>query len=281
MSAIQESAMQEPENIRSREPAGEQEILVVSFGTSYRETREKTIGAIENYTQEAFPDWEVRRAFTSRIILKKLRERDGLVMDDPAAALEKAVRSGVRRLLVMPTHLMDGKEYHMLEEAVQKYEGRFESCAVSAPLLSKTSDFERLAAAVEEELLPRMGKDEAAVIMGHGTDAASNAVYAKLQTLLKDRIFVATVEGTPTLEDILPLLKDSGAKRALLSPLMIVAGDHAVNDLAGEEEDSWKSVLEKEGYRVSALLKGLGEYEKVRQLFADHVREAMQGMVTG
>ena len=265
------------ENLRNQNGIKEKEVLVVSFGTTFRETREKTIGAIEKTAEKMFPDASVRRCFTSSIVVKRLRERDGLAIDSPEEALRRAAENGVRELIVQPTHLMDGKEYHKLLGMLREYKDRFERVTVGAPLLTSRADMERIAEAVKSHL--PADTETAVLLMGHGTDAPSNAVYGVMQEILREsgaeNYYIATVEGKPVLEDILPEIKERGYRRAILAPFMIVAGDHANNDLAGEEEDSWKSILEKEGFETEASLHGIGEWEEIRELFAEHALQAV------
>lgn len=256
-------------------------ILVVSFGTSFNDSRELAIGAIEGAIGQAYPECEIRRAFTSQMIIDKLRERDGLVIDNVAQALERAAADGIRCLAVQPTHLMDGLEYMDVLEDVQGCRGSFEKLSVGKPLLSEDSDFQAVARAVTEDTSRWDDGETAIVLMGHGTEAASNEVYEKMQAVLRGNgftnYFIGTVEADPTLEDIAAALKRSGPyRRVVLQPLMVVAGDHANNDMAGDEEDSWKQVLSARGYEVRCVLKGLGQLEAVRWIYVQHVRAALQ-----
>ena len=267
------------ENVRNQDLSGAREILVVSFGTTYADTRTKTISAIENAAAEAFPEWEIRRSFTSGMIRKRLKERDGILIDDPKEALERALRCGVRELTVQPTHLMGGIEYKKMAAVCDAYRGKFEHFSIGAPLLSSKEDLIGLIHAVTEELSIPDDGSTAAVLMGHGTEDGANAVYAELQDIFRASghkdYYIATVEGTPVLDDILPQLIGKQYKKVVLMPLMVVAGDHARNDLAGPEEDSWKSILEKEGYEVEAHLVGLGELGKVHAMYTEHIRAAI------
>ena len=250
-------------------------ILVVSFGTSYNDSREKTIGAIENAVQSANPDYEVRRAFTSQIIIDKLKERDNLEIDNVEQAFDRLVSDKVKKVVVQPTHLMNGYEYDDLAEAAEQYKDKFDAVVMGKPLLSSDDDFQKVA-----EILPKItaNKDDTAyVFMGHGTEHDANGVYAKLQTQLSNNknYFIGTVEATPTLDDVVKLAKDGGYQKVALQPLMVVAGDHANNDMAGDEEDSWKSVFTKEGFEVECVLKGLGEFTEIQDIYVDHVKTAI------
>ncbi len=250
-------------------------ILVVSFGTSYNDSREKTIGAIEKAIQTANPDYEVRRAFTSQIIIDKLKERDNLEIDNVEQAFDRLVSDGVKKVVVQPTHLMNGYEYDDLAKATEQYRAKFDAVAMGKPLLSSDDDFDKIA-----KLLPEIttNKDDTAyVFMGHGTEHDANGVYTKLQTKLSadTNYFIGTVEATPTLDDVVRMAKDGGYKKVTLQPLMVVAGDHANNDMASDEEDSWKSVFEKDGFEVECVLKGLGEFEEIQNIYVDHVKTAI------
>jgi len=260
--------------------ASKKVILVVSFGTSYNDTRENTIGAIEKQITAQYPDYEVRRAFTSQIIIDKLSSRDGLEIDNLPQAMERLVSDGIGTLVVQPTHVMNGYEYEEMMEAVSPYEDRFASVKYGAPLLSSVEDYEKVIAALVKDL-GSIPKDEAVVFMGHGTHHFANATYAALDYMLKDlgynNIFVGTVESYPSLDTVLKKVGEYGAKKVTLLPLMIVAGDHATNDMAGDEEDSWKTAFKSKGYEVNCVLKGLGEYQAIRDIYAEHVDAAIKG----
>lgn len=258
-------------------------ILVVSFGTSYNENRDLTIGAIEESVKKAFPDYEVRRAFTSQIIIDKLKERDGLEIDNVEEALDRAVADGIKILVVQPTHLMDGYEYTDLANALKDYEDKFEQVVLGKPLLSSEDDFEAVVKAITEKTSSYDDGQTAICFMGHGTEADSNGVYAKLQEKLKsagyENYYIGTVEAEPTLDDVRAALKDKGTyKKVVLEPLMVVAGDHANNDMVGDEDDSWKSILEGEGYEVECLLEGLGQVEAIQNIYAEHTKAAFDSL---
>lgn len=258
-------------------------ILVVSFGTSYNENRDFTIGAIEESVKKAFPDYEVRRAFTSQIIIDKLKERDGLEIDNVEEALDRAVADGIKILVVQPTHLMDGYEYTDLANALKDYEDKFEQVVLGKPLLSSDADFEAVVKAITEKTSSYDDGQTAICFMGHGTEADSNGVYAKLQEKLKsagyENYYIGTVEAEPILDDVRAALKEKGVyKKVVLEPLMVVAGDHANNDMAGDEDDSWKSILEGEGYEVECLLEGLGQVEAIQDIYAEHTKAAFDSL---
>ena len=260
---------------------GEKELLVVSFGTSYNDSRRLTIGAIEKKLAEEFPDYSVRRAFTSQIIIDHVLSRDNVKIDNVKEALDRAVANNVKTLVVQPTHLMkDGLEYTDLVNEIADYADAFEHLEIAEPLLTEDADFEAVAAAITEATAQYDDGETAICFMGHGTEAESNMVYSKMQTLLTDRGFanyyVGTVEASPSLEDLLALVKQGSYKKVVLTPLMVVAGDHANNDMAGDEDGSWKKEFENAGYEVECILQGLGENEAIRSIYADHARAAIE-----
>ena len=258
---------------------GEKELLVVSFGTSFNDSRRLTIGAIEKALQDAYPDWSVRRAFTSQIIIDHVAKRDGEIIDNVHDALERAVKNGVKILAVQPTHLMSGFEYNDLKNELAEYADAFEQIVLGDALLTIDRDYDMLAEAVVEATAAYDDGETAVCFMGHGTEAASNSVYAKMQTVLSEagceHYYIGTVEAEPSVEDVLESVKAGSYKRVVLRPLMIVAGDHANNDMAGDEADSWKSVFEAAGYEVSCVVEGLGQLPAIRQLIVEHAGEAM------
>lgn len=266
------------ENTRNQDGIGEKELLAASFGTSYQDTRCRTIGAIEEELERAFPEYSVRRGFTSRMIINRVKTRDQIVIDSLEEALRRAADNGVKRLIVQPTHMMDGFEYTALADKVAEYSRFFEAAAVGKPLLSSEGDFQAVVQALIEETEEYDDKETAFCFMGHGTEAQANQVYRKLQEMFlaagHENYFIGTVEAEPALEEVLAQVKKGSYKRAVLQPLMIVAGDHANNDMAGDEEGSWKRAFEEAGYEVSCILKGLGELEKIRRIFVRHAKEA-------
>lgn len=254
-------------------------ILVVSFGTSYGDTREETIGAIEAEIARSFPEYEVRRAFTSGMVLELLRRRDGIDIDDVGTALERMWRDGIQQLIVQPTHLMNGLEYHKLKETAERCRAKFEKMTIGAPLLHEDADYENLIQILTERMAEYDDGETAICLMGHGTEAESNIVYTLLQQRFRaagyENYLIGTVEADPSRDDIYASVRANEAyKRVVLAPLLVVAGDHANNDMAGEKEDSWKSTFEAAGYEVVCLLVGLGQIPEICEMYADHVRMA-------
>lgn len=272
-----DASLDDPGN---QDEIGENEILVVSFGTSFNDSRRLTIGAIENAIREAFPEWSVRRAFTSQIIIDHVNKRDGVKIDNVKEALDRAVENGVKNLIVQPTHLMAGLEYHDLEEEVMSYADAFESITMGENLLAEDGDFEEVAKIITARTAEYDDGETAICFMGHGTEAESNAVYAKMQEVLTadgfENYFVGTVEATPSLEDVMAAVGEGEYKRVVLMPLMVVAGDHANNDMAGDEEDSWKSQFEAEGYSVECVLEGLGQQPEIQQMYVEHLQKIVE-----
>ena len=268
------------DNPRNQDEIGENEILVVSFGTSYNDSRRLTIGAIEEAIEEAFPDWSVRRAFTSQIIIDHVKDRDGEEIDNVTEALDRAAENGVKNLVVQPTHLMDGYEYTDLRDELQDYADKFEQVVLAEPLLTSDEDYQAVMEAIVAGTEEYDDGETAICFMGHGTEAESNQDYAILQELLTaqghENYYISTVEATPTFQDVVDAVTEKGIyKRAVLEPLMVVAGDHANNDMAGDEEGSWKTEFEKAGYTVECLLQGLGENEEIRNLYVEHAKAAI------
>lgn len=251
-------------------------ILTVSFGTSYNDSRDKTIGAVENAIAAAFPEYEQRQAFTSQIIIDKLKERDGLEIDNIEEALDRLVADNVKTLVVQPTHVMSGYEYNDVVAAVEEYRDKFDSVSIGTPLLTSDEDYAELAQTLVDITAEYNTEGTAIVFMGHGTEHDANAAYSKLQNAMPaDNYFIGTVEAEPTLDDVLAAVKEGGYTRVVLEPLMVVAGDHANNDMAGDEEDSWKSVFEAEGFEVECVLRGLGEFPEVQQMYVRHAADAI------
>ena len=267
------------DNPRNQDDIGENELLVVSFGTSYNDNRCNTIGAIENALEKAFPDWSVRRAFTSQIIIDHVKSRDGEEIDNVKQALDRAVENGVKKLVIQPTHLMNGFEYTDLTEEVSQYADAFDKISIGEPLLSTDEDFKAVEEAITGATASYDDGQTAIVFMGHGTEADSNAIYARMQENLKadkyENYYIGTVESTPTVNDVLELVKAGDYKRVVLRPLMVVAGDHANNDMAGDEDDSWKSIFEAAGYDVECVLEGLGSVDAIQEMYVAHAQEAI------
>lgn len=270
------------DKVRNEDGIGENELLVVSFGTSFNDSRRLTIGAIEGALDDAFPDYDVRRGFTANIIIDHVQSRDGILIDDVDAALNRAVDNGVKNLVIQPTHLMNGLEYNDVVAEVAQYADAFEHVAFGEPLLTSDEDFKRVEQAIVDWTSEYDDGETAICFMGHGTEADSNQVYQKMQDLLTadgyENYFVGTVEAEPSVEDVLSAVQEGNYKRIILEPLMVVAGDHANNDMAGDEEDSWKSVFESAGYEVDCLLRGLGENEEIQKIYIDHAQAAIDSL---
>lgn len=270
------------DNIRNQDEIGDKELLVLSFGTSFNDSRRLTIGAIEDSLEKAFPDYSVRRGFTANIIIDHVNRRDGMLIDDVDAALNRAVDNGVKTLVVQPTHLMHGFEYNDLIAQVGDYADAFDQVVFGEPLLNTDDDFKRVETAIVDWTKEYDDGKTAICFMGHGTEAESNGVYQKMQDLLTadgyKNYFVGTVEASPSVDDVLAAVQKGDYERVILEPLMVVAGDHANNDMAGDEEDSWKSVFEAAGYDVTCLLRGLGENEAIRQIYIDHAKAAIDSV---
>lgn len=258
-------------------------ILVVSFGTSYADTRKVTIEACEKKIDESFPEYEVRRAFTSNIIIKKLKERDNIEIDNPEEALSKMKEEGFNEVIVQPLHIMPGIEYEEVLDAVNKFEDSFEKITVGRPILYGIEDYKVAVEALKHQL-PKLNKDQAVVVMGHGTSHPANACYSCLQSVIDDEglnVFVGTVEGYPEIENVIAKLKKNKIKEVTLMPYMVVAGDHASNDMAGDEEDSWKNILKKEGFVVNVYLHGLGENVGYQDIYVQRVQDCIDGNPLG
>lgn len=287
---------------RNADEIGENELLVVSFGTSYNDSRVADIKGIEDALQEAYPDWSVRRAFTAQIIINHVQARDGEVIDNMQQALDRAVENGVKNLVVQPTHLMHGAEYDEMMEVLDSYNDKFESVSVAEPMLGEVGDDATVInedkAAVAEAIANAAVKDAgyetmdaaaedgtAFVFMGHGTSHTAKVTYSQMQTQMNElgykNVFIGTVEGEPeetACAAVIEAVKDAGYKKVVLRPLMVVAGDHAENDMAGAEEDSWKSMFEASGAfeSVDTQITGLGSLPEVQQLFIEHTKAAME-----
>lgn len=281
---------------------GEQELLVVSFGTSFNDSRTKDIGGIEKALQKAYPDWAVRRAFTSQIIINHVQARDGEKIDNMDQALARAADNGVKDLLIQPTHLMHGAEYDQLVEAVDAVKDSFESVSIAEPLLGEVgSDASEInddklavaqdvtAAAVGQagyQSLEEAAADKTAfVFMGHGTSHIANVTYSQMQAAMDDlgyqNVFIGTVEGKPeetACQAVIGKVQSAGFTKVILRPLMVVAGDHANNDMAGDDEDSWKSQFLAAGFEsVDCQIGGLGELEDIQQIYVKHAGAAGAG----
>ena len=252
-------------------------LLVVSFGTSVPETREKTIFALERELAAAFPDRKFYRAWTSGVIRKKILRTEGLDIDSVHQALERMAADGIEDLLVQPTHLLDGEENRLMTEAIQAAAGSFKTIAIGAALLATQEDIAALAQ-VMQEISPELEDDELFAWMGHGSEEMKVNVYDALNGLFAARgcrnVVVGTVEFDPGVDIVLERIRALQPRKTYLAPLMVVAGDHAINDMAGQEDDSWRALAVKEGTVPVCILRGLGEYAAVRQLYVRHARDA-------
>ena len=283
---------------------GENELLVVSFGTSFNDSRAADIGGVEKALQAAYPDWSVRRAFTAQIIINHVQARDGEKIDNMEQALERAVDNGVKNLVIQPTHLMHGAEYDELTEAAENYKDKFENLVIAEPLLGEVGsdafvvneDKAKVAEAITAEAVKTAGFDslEAAkedgtafVFMGHGTSHTAKVSYSQMATqmadLSYDNVFIGTVEGEPeetACEAVIESVKNAGYTKVVLRPLMVVAGDHANNDMAGDDDDSWKSMFEASGAfeKIDTQIAGLGEIEAIQQIYVDHTKTAIDSL---
>ena len=286
---------------RNGDEIGENELLVVSFGTSFNDSRVADIKGIEDALQAANPDWSVRRAFTAQIIINHVQARDGEKIDNVDQALQRAVDNGVKNLVVQPTHLMHGAEYDELTAALEGYEDKFESVKIAEPLLGEVgadatvinADKAAVAEAITAEAVKDAGFDSldavkedgtAFVFMGHGTSHTAKVSYSQMQTQMEqlgyDNVFIGTVEGEPedtSCEAVIEKLKEAGYKKVILRPLMVVAGDHANNDMAGDDDDSWKSQFEASGAfdSIDTQIAGLGEIQAIQQLYVAHTQAAI------
>ena len=288
----------------NQDDIGENELLVVSFGTSFNDSRVADISGVEKKLQEAYPDWSVRRAFTAQIIINHVQARDDEKIDNMEQALERAVSNGVKNLVVQPTHLMHGAEYDELVDAVNNYKDKFETVTVAEPLLGEVGsdaaavndDKKNVAEAITAEAVKTAGYDSldaakedgtAFVFMGHGTSHSAKVSYsqmaAQMSELGYENVFIGTVEGEPeetACENVINNVKEAGYKKVVLRPLMVVAGDHANNDMAGDDDDSWKSQFEASGAfdKIDTQIAGLGEIDAIQQIYVDHTKAAIESL---
>ena len=288
----------------NQDDIGENELLVVSFGTSFNDSRVADISGVEKKLQEAYPDWSVRRAFTAQIIINHVQARDDEKIDNMEQALERAVSNGVKNLVVQPTHLMHGAEYDELVDAVNNYKDKFETVTVAEPLLGEVGsdatavndDKKNVAEAITAEAVKTAGYDSldaakedgtAFVFMGHGTSHSAKVSYsqmaAQMSELGYENVFIGTVEGEPeetACENVINNVKEAGYKKVVLRPLMVVAGDHANNDMAGDDEDSWKSQFEASAAfdKIDTQIAGLGEIDAIQQIYVDHTKAAIESL---
>ena len=287
---------------RNQDEIGEKELLVVSFGTSFNDSRVADIKSIEDALQEANPDWSVRRAFTAQIIINHIQARDGEKIDNMEQALERAVANGVKQLVVQPTHLMHGAEYDEMCDAINKVRDKFESVEIAEPMLGEVgsdatiinADKEAVAKAVVAAALSESGYESTAaakeagvayVLMGHGTAHVAKVTYSQMATQMDklgyENVFIGTVEGEPedtSCEAVIAAVKEAGYTTVVLRPLMVVAGDHANNDMAGADEDSWKTMFEAAGFTVNCQISGLGRIADVQALYVAHTKAAIDAI---
>ena len=287
---------------RNQDEIGEKELLVVSFGTSFNDSRVADIKSIEDALQEANPDWSVRRAFTAQIIINHIQARDGEKIDNMEQALERAVANGVKQLVVQPTHLMHGAEYDEMCDAIDKVRDKFESVEIAEPMLGEVgndatvinADKEAVAKAVVAAALSESGYESTAaakeagvayVLMGHGTAHVAKVTYSQMATQMDklgyENVFIGTVEGEPedtSCEAVIAAVKEAGYTTVVLRPLMVVAGDHANNDMAGADEDSWKTMFEAAGLTVNCQISGLGRIADVQALYVAHTKAAIDAI---
>ena len=250
-------------------------ILAVSFGTSHNDTREVTIDAIEKDMQAAFPEYPLYRAWTSKMIINKVNKRDHVHIDTVKEAMEKMRADGITDVLVQPTHVINGIENDIMKEEALSYREDFHSISFGDPLLTSEQDNREVLEAVAEEF-SWLKEDEVLVLMGHGTTHYANSIYAALDYTFKDKghknIFLGTVEAYPSMESIMKLVREYAPSKVVLAPFMIVAGDHAKNDMAGDDPESWYSQFKEAGYEVEAVIKGLGEYPGIRKILVNHLK---------
>ena len=287
---------------RNQDDIGENELLVVSFGTSFNDSRVADIKGIEDALQEANPDWSVRRAFTAQIIINHIQARDGEKIDNMTQALDRAVANGVKNLVVQPTHLMHGAEYDEMCEALEQYKDKFESVAIAEPMLGEVgsdatvinADKEAVAKAITAAAVADSGFESvdaakeagtAFVFMGHGTAHVAKVTYSQMQAQMQqlgyENVFIGTVEGEPeetSCEAVIEAVKAAGYTNVILRPLMVVASDHANNDMAGSEDDSWKTMFEAAGFTVDCQIAGLGEIADVQALYVAHTKAAIEAL---
>lgn len=254
-------------------------LLVVSFGTSYDDTRKKTIDQIEMDLAKAFPEYEFRRAWTSQMIMNKIKKRDGIHIDNPREALEKLHSEGYEEILVQPTHIINGSEYEGLYHDLLHFKDKFTSISVGSPLLTTMEDYKKVASAMST-IFPKDAEDKLILLMGHGSEHHANSAYTCMDYVFKEEgysnVYMATVEGFPDLDTFFNQTVETPIKNILLMPFMIVSGDHIQNDLVGDEEDSWKNILLSKGYKVDSILIGMGEIQEIRDIFIEHGKEAKE-----
>lgn len=256
-------------------------IILVSFGTSFKESREATINAVTKDVQAVYAEAQVYEAYTSKMIRNKIEKTEGTHIMDVGEAMQKAIDSGCKYVVLQPTHMMYGLEYNEMKELASPYVDKFDNVVYGEPLLAEKDDISTVLNAVVPTL--NAGKKDAVVFMGHGTEYFSNFLYAAMDYQAKaegfNNVFVGTVEAYPDVETVMKSVKLNKYKNVILTPLMLVAGDHANNDMAGDEEDSWKNQFKAAGFKnINCVVKGLGEYEGVRKLYVEHVKKALENL---
>lgn len=252
-------------------------VLVVSFGTSYEETRKVTIDAIEASIAQAFPEHKIYRAWTSKMILKKLKTRDNIHINNVTEAMAEMEKDGIQHVIVQPTHVINGIENDLMIEDALAFKDKFQSISFGNALLTTEEDNRRVIEAIHEEF-KGLPENHALVLMGHGTTHHANSIYAALDYTMKDmgysNFFMGTVEAYPSMDTIIKKIQSFHPEKVHLAPFMIVAGDHARNDMAGDDPDSWYSQFKKAGFQVEPCIKGLGEYPGIREILVQHAKEA-------
>lgn len=253
-------------------------ILVISFGTSYKETREKTIGAIEADMRRAFPEYEFRRAVTSPTILRLMKEREGIEADSVEQALKRLAEDGFRTVIAQTTHMICGKEYEGVMAQIAAYRPYFDTLVCGDPLLTAEEDYEAVACALDQELAPYRNKQCDLVLMGHGTEHLADGSYRKLQQALTEHgvydILLGTLEHSETMEQVELLLRARKTRQIVLAPFLVVAGSHALKDMAGDGANTWQTYFTKAGYEVECLMRGMGELEQIRAIYVEHAKRA-------
>jgi len=259
-------------------------ILVVSFGTTYEDARKVTIDIIEEKIKHTFIDYDIRRAFTSHVILRVLKNRDNIYIDTPEEALQKLKNEGYSDVIVQPLHVIPGVEFDYINNVVKRYKSSkaFENIVIGRPLICFKGEEDGVPddySIMLDALSKQLPQDDTVILMGHGTNHIANAVYCCFESVLRDRGFinvhVATVEGYPTLDRVIPNIMAQGSTEVILMPLLLVAGDHAKNDMAGDSEESWKSILEGKGFKVKTYLHGLGENSDVQDIYIQHINDVI------
>ena len=252
-------------------------IAVISFGTSY-DTGKKAIEYIESYISDKFKEYDCFRAFTSGMIMKKLKKEQGIVIPTTEELLQQLKEEGYEEVICQPTHIIHGMEFDKMMDQIRKFQGCFQSLKVGMPLLNEEKDYRQCVELYKKEI--KIHEKEALVLMGHGSEHYANSAYCQMEKMFEvegiENVYVGTVEGFPTFMDIMTQIKKKDYNKIILSPFMIVAGDHAYNDMIGEDEDSWKSQFEQEGYETEIYIKGMGEYEEIAKIFEEHIRKAVE-----